>query len=142
MNIYYLSLTITVLSNIFYHITQKSINTNVNPIASIIATYIIALMASLILYLFYPANTNFITSFTSLNWASYALGITIIGVELGYLLAYRSGWQLNMTAITTTILVTLLLVPIGLMYFHEKLTIQKMLGIFLGIISLILINLK
>lgn len=142
MNIFYLSLVITVVSNILYHVTQKSIDVNVNPMVSIIVTYIVALIASLIIYPFYPSNIGFSTSLGSLNWASYALGITIVGVELGYLLAYRSGWHLNLTAITTTILVTLLLVPIGLIVFNEKLTAQKFLGVILGVISLYLINMK
>lgn len=142
MNIFYLSLAITVISNIFYHITLKNINASVNPVVSIIVTYIVALLASLAIYPFYPSNSNFSSSFSSLNWASYALGLTIVGVELGYLLAYRSGWHLNLTAITTTILVTLLLIPVGSIIFHEKITIQQIVGILLGITSLVLLSPK
>jgi drug/metabolite transporter (DMT)-like permease len=123
-------------------VTQKSVNPNVNPVVSVIVTYVVALIATLIIYPFYPSSLGFMASLNSLNWASYTLGLTIIGVEFGYLLAYRAGWHLNLTAITTTILVTLLLVPLGMIVFHEEITARKIIGVLLGIVGLFLINTK
>ena len=142
MNILYLSIIITVISNIFYHIVQKNINSQVNPMVSLIVTYVIALIASLLIYPFFPSSTGFMKSLGQLNWATYLLGFTIIGVELGYLLAYRAGGNLSLTAIIVTLSVTLLLVPTGLIFFSEHLSMYKIIGIVFGIFSLILLNIK
>lgn len=142
MNIFYMSIGITVVSNILYHITQKNISSNANPLISLIVTYFVALIASLVVYLVYPSNHDLLTSIKTLNGASFALGIIILGVEMGYLLVYRSGGHLNLTAITITLLVTILLVPVGMIFFHEKISIQQIIGALLGIGSLILLSPK
>ena len=142
MNIFYLSILITVVSNILYHIAQKNISANANPLISLIITYFIALVSSLVIYFVYPSNHDFLSSLKSLNWASFSLGIIILGVEMGYLLAYRSGGHLNLTAMVITLLVTMLLVPIGMIVFHEKITIQQIFGMILCIGSLILLSPK
>ena len=142
MNILYLSIALTVLSNILYHITQKNISQNSNPLISLIITYFIALVVSLAVYILYPSNHDFLTSIKSLNWASFVLGMFIVGVDVGYLLAYRAGWHLNLTAMMITLLVTILLVPIGTMVFREKISVQQIVGILSGIVSLILLSPK
>jgi len=37
-----------------------------------------------------------------LNWASYLLAFSIVGLEVGFLLVYRSGWNLGIAAVLVT----------------------------------------
>ena len=66
----------------------------------------------------------------------------ILGIEIGFLLAYRAGWQISILAVVVNVAATLLLIPVGLIFFGEKLAPINIVGIFLAIIGLILANIK
>lgn len=91
MWLYYLSMGLTVLANLRYHIFQKSASSKVNPFLTLAVTYAVALTISLILSPLYAKERTLVESFRELNWASIALGFAIVGLEVGFLLAYRSG---------------------------------------------------
>lgn len=140
--IYYLPIALTIVSNVFYHIFQKYIPDNVNPILSLIITYLTAIVLSLVILLFGFKDSSLLAEIRKVNWASFALGASIIGLELGFLLAYRAGWNISVGALVSTIIVSLLLIPIGIAIFKETLTFQGGIGIILCIIGLVLINSK
>ncbi|KKP36731.1 MAG: hypothetical protein UR28_C0039G0042 [Candidatus Peregrinibacteria bacterium GW2011_GWF2_33_10] len=142
MFLLYFSVGLTVISNLLYHIFQKSISQTANPIISLIASYVTALIISLILLPFFPGKTGIIEQFKELNWASYTLALGIIGVEIGYLLTYRAGGNLNLTAITITSLVTILLIPAGLLLFKENISALNIIGIVLCIGGIVLTQWK
>lgn len=142
MVVYWISMALTIVSNVLYHVFQKSISSNVNPFISLIVTYFTAIIVSLIALPFYPSNTGVLASFKQVNWASIALGVGIIGLELGFLLAYRAGWNINLAGILSNVTVALILLPIGALVFGEKLTLINGLGIGLCLIGLVLVNYK
>lgn len=137
---YYLPILLTVVANVFYHIFQKSIPDNANPILSLIVTYITATLVSLLFLFFELKDTSLLAEIKKINWASLALGVSIIGLELGFLLAYRVGWNISIGALIANITVSLLLIPIGIAFYHETLTLQSTAGIALCIGGLVLIN--
>lgn len=133
---FYLAIVLTVVSNIFYHVAQKSIPSNANMIVSIIVSYAAALIVSLALLPFFDMPDSFVQSVKNLNWASWLVGITIVGVEIGFLVAYRAGWNISLAALTSNVTLTLMLVPIGLIVFKEHLNWTNLLGVvfcFLGL---------
>jgi drug/metabolite transporter (DMT)-like permease len=140
--LYYLSITLTIVSNILYHLFQKSIAPKANPLFSLTVTYFTAALISLILWPFFTNGNNLSTSFRNLNWASFALGIVIIGLELGFLLAYRAGWNITLGSLVSNLTVSLLLIPIGIILFKERLSLTNVVGIALSIIGFICINIK
>lgn len=142
MWLYYFSIVLVVISNAFYHISQKSTSSNVNPILSLIVTYLTAIAFCILLLPFFPVKENLISSFRKMNWASILLGISIVGLELGFLLAYRTGWNMSVVQFFTTILVGLLLIPIGILFYHEKLSLINFIGILLCVGGFLLINYK
>jgi multidrug transporter EmrE-like cation transporter len=77
-----------------------------------------------------------------LNWASVGLGAVIVGLELGFLLAYRAGWNISVASLVANTTVALLLIPVGLLFFKEELSAVNILGIILAIAGLVLVNLK
>ena len=78
----------------------------------------------------------------NLNWASYAVGIVVVAAEIGFLLAYRSGWNISLLSTIANLLVTLVLLPLGLLVFHEKLNSYQIFGLILSILGFILLNKK
>lgn len=139
---FYFSIGLTVLANLLYHIFQKSISTTVNPIISLIVTYTTALVISFLILPFFPTKMSFLEAFREVNWASYALALGIIGLEIGFLFVYRSGWNISLAAIISNVAVTILLVPVGLLFFKETVTIPNIIGVVLCISGIILVNWK
>jgi uncharacterized membrane protein len=61
-------------------------------------------------------------------------------VELAVLLAYRSGWRVSLLSVIGNSASALLLVGIGLAFFHEHLSVRNLTGIVLSLIGLALIS--
>jgi len=137
---YYLPILMVVLANIIYHLCQKSITSNANPYVSLLVTYLIAILSTVVAVIALNGKIDIVQSVKDLNWASYALGMAIVLLELGYLLAYRAGWNISIAALTSYILVSVLLIPIGILLFKEQLSLEKIVGISFCIVGLLLIN--
>lgn len=63
-------------------------------------------------------------------------------IEIGFLLAYRVGWNISIAPVASSVAVALLLIPIGLIAFKEHLSIANVLGIMFCVVGLILVTRK
>lgn len=136
---YYFSMVLVVTATLFYHISQKSINENVSPGISMIVTYAVALGLSIIFFML-TGNKSIAIEFKEVNWASYVLGIAIFVLEIGFLLVYRSGWNINIAGVFSNVVSGVILVFIGLIVFKENLSLINVIGIGMSILGLVLIN--
>lgn len=139
---YYLSLFLTIFANILYHFAQKSTSEKINPMFSLIITYSVALFLSLILFFSIRGEKSLMFNIQQLNFSSILLGGAIVLLELGFLLAYRAGWNISTASILSTIVVTIALIPIGILLFKDNINKQNILGIVISILGIILINKK
>ncbi len=137
---YVLSIVLIVASNILYNICQKSTPAKAAPFAALFATYLTAALLSILLYFAGKPDKSLWQSFKDLNWTSLALGFAIIGLELGYLLAYRAGWKISLGSLVANIALALALIPIGILLYNEEFAISKLLGVILCLIGLVMIN--
>lgn len=142
MFMYVFPICLIIVSNILYQVSSKSIPSKVNPFSSLIITYLTAALVSVIAFNFYKADKGFFQSFKDLNWTSIAPGIAIVGIEFGYIMAYRAGWNISVGSLVASITLSLLLIPIGILFFKEGFGPNKILGIVLCILGLIFINKK
>jgi drug/metabolite transporter (DMT)-like permease len=133
--IFYLPLLLVVGATTLYHIAQKSVSPQVNPMLSVTVNYVTALLLSLLILPFYPGN-SLRASYRSLNWASVAVGVAIVGIELGFVVAYRAGWRISVASLIANVATALLLVGIGLVFFREHLSGRGVTGIILCIVGL------
>lgn len=139
---YYLTIGLTIISNVLYHLILKLTPANVNPVLSLAITYATAMMATLIIYPFYSNQQTLLDNVKSLNWASFALGLAIVGLELGFLLAYRLGWEISFAGIVSNIAVALILIPLGILFFQETVSAVNAVGLLFCLIGLLLVNYK
>jgi len=137
---FYLPIIIMILGTTFYHIGQKSIPSHLSPVLSLAVNYVTALVATLLLLPLYPLREAGSGSLRNVNWASYVVGISIVGVELAVLLAYRTGWKISLVSVIGNTASALLLVLIGLIFFHEQLSGKNAVGIALCLAGLALIT--
>ena len=138
--IFYLPILLMILGTTFYHIAQKSVPAEVNPMFSLAMNYITALAGTILLIPLYPSRTAGPWSLKNVNWASCAVGISIVGVELAVLLAYRTGWRISILSVIGNTASALLLVGVGLLFFHEHLTARNLAGVVLCLVGLALVT--
>lgn len=138
--IFYLPIILTIVCTTAYHVAQKSVPSQLNPLFSLAINYLTALAGTLVLIPLFPARTAGPWSVKGINWASAALGISIVGVELAVLLAYRTGWRVSILSVIGNTASALLLVGVGLAAFHEHLSARNVAGVLLCIIGLALVT--
>ena len=86
-------MVLVVTSNILYQICTRSTPKGVNPFASLVVTYLVGAAVSAVLYFALRSDGNLLKDCAELNWTSYVLGIVIVGLEAGWIFAYKAGWQ-------------------------------------------------
>ena len=75
-----------------------------------------------------------------LNWAPFVLGVAIVGLEVGFIYAFRAGWQISVAQIVTSAILAVILIFVGYLLYHEAITWNKIVGIVICLAGLILIN--
>lgn len=138
----YVTLGLTVVSTVIYHLAQKSTPATAHPIFALAVTYAVATLTCLVLLIISPLRRGWIDSFRELNWATFALALAVVGIEIGYLLAYRAGWAISLADIASNSAVGLLLLPIGLFLFKERVSNVNLTGVGVCLLGLILLNWK
>ena len=83
---------------------------------------------------------NIIAEFGKTNWTAFVLGIVIVGLELGYILAYRNGWAMKSASVTANIVLAIALVFVSVLFYKERITARQIAGIVLCGGGLALIN--
>lgn len=140
MFMYVFSIVLIIVSNIIYNVCQKSTPQNANPFSALLVTYMTAALLTLVASFFYKSDKGFFNSFNELNWTSVVLGGAIVGLELGYLLAYRAGWNISLGSLVANIILALLLIPIGILVYKEGFAFNQIIGVVFCMVGLILIN--
>lgn len=133
-------IALVVASNTIYQICAKSVPEEINPFASIIVTYLVGAAASTILYFVLGSEGNLIREFGKLNWAPFVLGFAIVGLEAGWIYAYKAGWQVSTGFIVQSAFLAMVLLLVGYLLYHEALTWNKLAGVVICLIGLVFIN--
>jgi multidrug transporter EmrE-like cation transporter len=142
MFLFYFSITLAIASSAFYHFVAKSTPSNVNFTVSLLVTYAIAFVVTFVGFFFFPAKNGILTEIKQLNWASIALAIAVVGIEFGFLLTYRAGWNLGIAAVLVNVVASLILVPVAILVFKDKLNWVNVLGILVCLGGLVMLNWK
>jgi multidrug transporter EmrE-like cation transporter len=142
MFLFYFSITLAIFSSALYHFTAKSTPSNVNFAVSLLVTYAVAFLVVLLTFFFFPIKNGLGFELQQLNWASFGLAIAIVGIEFGFLLTYRSGWNLGIAAVLVNVVASLMLVPVAIFIFKDRISWVNILGILVCLVGLIMLNWK
>lgn len=135
-------LGLVVLSNVFYQICAKSVPEKMDPLASLTITYLVGAAASLALYFALNRGGNILQEYQKTNWAPFLLGLVIVGLEVGYIYAYKAGWPVSTAQIVQSAVLAVILIFVGYLLYKERLTWNKLAGIVVCLAGLGLINMK
>ena len=131
---------LVVLSNTIYQLCAKSVPEGMNPLASLTVTYLIGAVVSCVLYYILNRDANLLREIRLTNCSPVVLGIVIVGLEVGFIYAFRAGWQVSITQIVTSAMVAVILIFVGHLLYREAITWNKSVGLIVCLAGLVLIN--
>ena len=132
---------IIVASNVLYNVVTKSTPDKINAFASLTVSYAVGAAVSFVIFLITAKGKNLFAEFHKANWATFVLGLVIVGLELGYILAYRNGWKMNVLSVTANIILAAALIAVSLIFYKESITPRQIVGVALCAGGLALISL-
>ncbi len=142
MFLFYFSITLAIASSTLYHFTAKSIPSSANFTVSLLVTYAVAFAATLFTFYFFPVSHGIAAEIKQLNWASIMLAFAIVGIEFGFLLVYRAGWNLGIAAVLVNVAASIILLPVATFFFKDQISWVNIVGIFICLVGLIMLNWK
>ena len=137
----FLPITLAVAANVFYHVASKSVPAEQNAFMGLVVNYATALFASAILFFFTPHEKILIEAAKS-NWACILMGVSITGVEVGFVMIYRAGGELSTASLIVSILIALAMLFVGGFFYHEEISARKIFGAILCVAGVALLSLK
>lgn len=137
---YILPIALVVFSNVIYMICAKSVPGDINPLASLTVTYLCGACVSGLLYFILNKDANLLREYRHLNWAPFVLGIAIVGLEVGFIYAYKAGWQVSTASTVQSAFLAVALIFVGVLLFHEVITWNKVVGIAICLVGLVFLN--
>jgi drug/metabolite transporter (DMT)-like permease len=137
---FYLSAFVAILGAVGYNYFVKMVPATINPVVSVMGSYLAVLGMGVLLLLFFPAEGGLLAHIRQLSWIQLVLAVTVIMIELGFLLMYRYGWNLSTGNLVTGVFVNIILVGLGLALLGEKVSPINALGIVLSMVGVALIS--
>jgi hypothetical protein len=126
----WLPILMIVLGNVAYHLGLKALPTSVHPLSPLVVLFSTSALATLGLRLIFRGDAATLAAETAAaGWKPVLVGVSIILIELGFLLAYRAGWKISTAAVTANILVAVALLAIGALALREPVTLSRLAGI-------------
>lgn len=137
---FYWPIVLIVVSNVFYNICTKSTPDNVNPFASLTITYVVGAIVSAAVYSILNPGSNLFHEYRNVNWSTFVLGVAAVGLEAGSIYMYKAGWNISTGQMVYSSILALCLIIVGYFFYHESISITKVIGILICLVGLFLIN--
>ena len=135
-------IALVVFSNTLYQICAKEVPGGVNAFATLTVTYLVGALASGVLFFVTGNGASLLQEYGRLNWASFLLGLVIVGLEAGWIYAYKAGWPVSTAFIVQSAILAGFLLLVGYLLYHEPLAWNKIAGVVIWLIGLYVINYK
>jgi len=132
---------IPMLAGTLYHLGQKSLKAVINPFLLFAITYFVGAILMLGLYFY---NTQSLTiKIPNLDGKSlfsmFLITAGFMGIELGFLLVYRSGLPISHSSFLSSLGTSTILLLFGIFFFQEVLTIKQWIGLVFAFIAIVLL---
>jgi drug/metabolite transporter (DMT)-like permease len=128
-----------VCSFLLYHLSIKAIRPDLHPLAFLSAVYVVALVVTCGLWVAFPDLGPSGVQVQDGLWV-VLLGLALVGIEFGFLMAYRNGWSVAIAPTFSNVTLALIMAPIGVFFLKEKLGWQGLAGLSFCVLGLILMS--
>ena len=133
-------IALVVFSNIVYQICAKGVPKDMDAMASMTKTYLVGAVCSAIIYILMNKNGNLLQEYAKMNWAPFFLGVSVVGLEVGFIYAYKNGWAVSTASLVQSAFLAVALIIVGAVLYREAIKANKVIGIVICLIGLYFIN--
>jgi drug/metabolite transporter (DMT)-like permease len=126
-----------VIGGVLYHVSQKSTPRGVDPFFSLAISFGLAALVCLLIFFLRGGAEG---QMKQVNWTAYVLASSLVGIESGYLIAYRAGYRINLTSLACNTAIAVALIFIGTALYSERLAPRNIAGAVLCLIGLTLLR--
>ena len=133
-------IVLIVASNILYQICAKSVPKDMDVMASMTVTYLVGAVCSGLMFFSMNRTPHLLQECSKLNAAPILLGISVVGLEVGYIYAYKVGWPVSIASTVQSAFLAVALIFVGALLYNETITLQKVIGVIICLAGLYLIN--
>ena len=133
-------IALVVFSNIVYQICAKGVPKDMDAMASMTITYLVGAVCSAIMYFVMNKNGNLLQEYAKMNWAPFFLCVSVVGLEVGFIYAYKNGWAVSTASLVQSAFLAVALIIVGAVLYREAITVNKVIGIVICLIGLYFIN--
>lgn len=135
-------LAVAIASTVGYHLILKVTPAAANPFLSLAVTYAVVTALFVAIYAATPNTAPLRDSLQQLNWTAPGLAAVIVLLDLGFLMLYRTDFEVSFGQLVTQSVAALLLLLLGVAFFREKLSLVNVGGILLCVVGLWLVSRK
>lgn len=111
------SMGLVLVSFTVYHLVARTLRAEVNPFAFLAVTYGVSLAVTLAGW-WWTAGSGALVGRDGAG--AVVLGCSLVGIELGFVAAYRSGWGLAVAPTFANVALALVLAPLGAWLLRER----------------------
>ena len=135
---------LVIIANVMYQVGAKEIPTEMDGLATLTITYAAAAVTAFVLYFVTTGSGvgGLIEEYTKINGAVIMFGISAVGLEVGYVFAYKNGWEVSKAYIVQSAALSALLLFAGYLLYSEAITWNKIVGIIICTFGIFMINRK
>ena len=133
-------IALVVLSNVVYQICAKAVPKEMDTMASMTVTYLVGAVCSAILFFIMNRGGNLLHEYAKMNLAPALLGLSVVGLEVGFIYAYKNGWEVSTASIVQSAFLALALLGVGAALYKEAITANKVTGVVICLVGLWFIN--
>lgn len=133
-------IALVVFANIIYQVCAKEVPKDMDAMASMTITYLVGTICSAIMFFVMNHGKSLLTEYAKMNWAPVFLGVSVVGLEVGFIYAYKNGWAVSTASIVQSAFLSIALLFVGAGLYHETISINKLIGVGFCLIGLFFLN--
>jgi drug/metabolite transporter (DMT)-like permease len=134
---YAASISLVAVSIVAYQLAQRANIAGTNPWVPLLVAYVVG--AAFCVVALAATSDLGLEAIRAAPPGSLLLGISIVGIEFGYLEAQRSGWHPASVGLVGNVSATLILAVVAAMFLGDRLSLRESAGIGLCVVGLALL---
>ena len=121
------SIALVAVSLVAYQLAQRANTAGANPWVPLLVAYVVG--AALCVAALAATSDLGLDALRAAPRGSLLLGVSIVGIEFGYLEAQRSGWHPASVGLVGNISATVILAVVAALFLDDRLTLRESAGI-------------
>jgi drug/metabolite transporter (DMT)-like permease len=118
-----------VVSSVAYQFAQRAVSSSANAFSVFVLVYLLGTLFCVVLASLWGRPVAVTDLQLLKTWPTWILGAAVVGIEVGYLWAYRTGWPVG-TAVGVTYTLTIgVLAVAGVLFLSEEISLRRVAGL-------------